>query len=401
MTLSLLAVHQGGGIGGAPVSLLKLLAALDPAEFQPAAIFTEPGPVTAYARDLQVPASVVSTGGAFYYSAHARLSLRSLARFVRTFPGAVQRAQTRLRRERPDLLHLNTSVLLAWAAAARRERVPVVWVVREVLGPNPRLRAWHAGFILRHAREVVSISEAVRRCFPADGRVKLVYNAVDLADFRLDLENEAALVRAEIGLTPHAHVIMAVGAVQRPKGHWLLLDALARMPDSIQLVLVTGGADATYATSVRGRVKRALNLPLDNLDALLRDALALDVAERICVTGFRTDVARVLAAADVLVFPSLEPEGFGRPIIEAMALARPVVATDVGPSRELLGAEAGVLVPPDPRRLAAAVMALLGSPDERARMGRAGRARVEACFTLARQVTAMSAIYHEAAQPSA
>ncbi|TME30436.1 MAG: hypothetical protein E6I75_20530, partial [Chloroflexi bacterium] len=144
MTLSLLAVHQGGGIGGAPVSLLKLLAALDPAEFQPAAIFTEPGPVTAYARDLQVPASVVSTGGAFYYSAHARLSLRSLARFVRTFPGAVQRAQTRLRRERPDLLHLNTSVLLAWAAAARRERVPVVWVVREVLGPSPRLRTWHA-----------------------------------------------------------------------------------------------------------------------------------------------------------------------------------------------------------------------------------------------------------------
>jgi glycosyltransferase involved in cell wall biosynthesis len=401
VTLSLLAVHHGSGIGGAPVSLLKLLAALDPAEFQPTAIFTERGPVMTYANDLRVPASVVPTGGAFFYSAHARLGLRSLAHFVRTFPGAVQRAQARLRRERPEVLHLNTSVLLAWAAAARRERVPVVWVVREVLGPNPWLRQWHAGFIVRHAREVVAISQAVRACFPGDRRIAMVYNAVDLAEFTLDLVEQKAVVRAEIGVAPDAQVVMAVGAVQRPKGHWLLLDALARMPDSVHLVLVTGGADATYAKSARGRVKRALNRPLDNLDRLLRDARALGLAERINVTGYRTDVARVLTAADVVVFPSLEPEGFGRPIIEAMALARPVVATDVGPSRELLGADAGRLVPPDAGQLAQAVLETLGSADETRRVGQAGRARVEACFTLERQVAAMSAIYHEVARRSA
>jgi glycosyltransferase involved in cell wall biosynthesis len=116
------------------------------------------------------------------------------------------------------------------------------------------------------------------------------------------------------------------------------------------------------------------------------------------VTGFRRDVATVLAAADVLVFPSLAPEGFGRPIIEAMAMARPVVATDVGPSRELLGDDAGELVPPEPAVLATAIDRLLAAPDLRARLGRAGRARVEACFTLDRQVAAMSAIYREAAR---
>jgi glycosyltransferase involved in cell wall biosynthesis len=202
-------------------------------------------------------------------------------------------------------------------------------------------------------------------------------------------------------VAPDAQVVMAVGAVQRPKGHWLLIDALARMPDSVHLVLVTGGAHASYAKSGRGRVKRALNLPLDNLDALLRDAKALGLADRIHVTGYRTDVARVLAAADLLVFPSLEPEGFGRPIIEAMALARPVVATDVGPSRELLGADGGRLVLPDAAQLARAAMETLRSSDESKRMGQAGRARVEACFTLERQVAAMSAIYHEVARRSA
>ena len=397
MSLSLLAVHHGGGIGGAPVSLLKQLHALDPAEFRASAIFTEPGPIVSYARDLGVNVGVVPTGGALFYSAHARLGPRSLAHFVRTFPRAVRTARATLRQHRPDLVHLNTSVLLVWAAAARRERVPIVWVVREVLGPNPWLRGWQATFILRHARQVVAISDAVRACFPPGAPILRVYNAVDLAEFRLDLLAQVSAVRSELGLPPDAHVIMAIGAVQQPKGHWLLVEALSRMPDSTHLVLLTGGADEAYARSLRGRLKRVLNVPLDNLDALLRQVRERGLAHRIRVTGFRTDVARVLAAADVLAFPSLEPEGFGRPIIEAMALARPVVATDVGPSAELLGTEAGRLVPADAARLANALTDLLSSPEERARMGRAGRARVEACFTLERQLAEMSAVYRRAA----
>jgi glycosyltransferase involved in cell wall biosynthesis len=122
----------------------------------------------------------------------------------------------------------------------------------------------------------------------------------------------------------------------------------------------------------------------------------MGLSERIHVTGFRRDVARVLAAADILVFPSLAPEGFGRPIIEAMALERPVVATNIGPSAELLGPDAGRLVSPDPVSLARALGELLRAPDQRARMGQAGRRRVEACFTLDRQVAEMVAIYREA-----
>src|ERR1051326_8199852 len=99
--------------------------------------------------------------------------------------------------------------------------------------------------------------------------------------------------------------------------------------------------------------------------------------------------------ADVVVFASLEPEGFGRPIIEAMALARPVVATDVGPSRDLLGL-AGRLVPTDAGALATQIGDLLRSPETRARLGAAGRARVEERFTLERQVAEMAAVYRKA-----
>jgi glycosyltransferase involved in cell wall biosynthesis len=391
MTARLLAVHHGGGVGGAPVSLLSLLSALERSEFEPHAIFTEPGDIVDFASQRRVSAEIVPTGGAFFYSAHARLGARSLARFTRTFPAAVQAARATLRQQHPDLLHLNTSVLLAWAAAARRQRVPVVWMVREVLGPNRWLRRWHAEFILRHARRTVAISDAVAMCFPRS--VDRVYNAVDLAEFRLDLLQNAPAERAQLGLPPDAQVVMVVGSVQRPKGHWLVLDALAQLPHSVHLVLVAGGAGADYARSPKGRVKRAVRMPLDNLDALLHDARARGVADRVRVTGFRRDVAQVIAAADVLVFPSLEPEGFGRPIIEAMALARPVVATDVGPSRELLGLGTGLLVAPEAGSLASTLADLLGSAETRQQMGRAGRARVEACFTLERQVAEMSAIY--------
>src|SRR5689334_10058204 len=176
-----------------------------------------------------------------------------LAHFVRTFPEAVQTARGVLRRHKPDLVHLNTSVLLAWAAAARRERVPVVWVVREVLGPNPWLRRWQASFIVRHARRVVAISDAVAACFPRP--VERVYNAVDLREFGMSLLAERAEIRAQLGLARSAKVIMLIGSVQRPKGHWLALDALARLGADAELVLVTGGVDSAYARSLRGRVK--------------------------------------------------------------------------------------------------------------------------------------------------
>ena len=190
---------------------------------------------------------------------------------------------------------------------------------------------------------------------------------------------------------------MIVGSVQRPKGHWLLLDALPHLPSDVHLVLVTGGAPPEYGQTLRGRLKRTLGLPLDNLGAYLRDAQARGLADRMHVTGFRSDIPQVVAAADVLAFPSLLPEGFGRPIIEAMAAERPVVATDVGPSRELLGTHAGLLVPPDARLLADAVADLLDNPARRAQMGQAGRQRVADCFPLDRQVADMSAVFRQVA----
>ena len=163
-------------------------------------------------------------------------------------------------------------------------------------------------------------------------------------------------------------------------------------------MLVTGGVAAGLRGSWRGRIKRALGLPMDNLDALPARRQRAGSDDRVHVTGFRRDVAACWRPPTCSAFPSLEPEGFGRPIIEAMAMACPVVATDIGPSRELLGADAGRSCRPTPHSLAdGAWRPARARPPSARRMGRAGRARVEACFTLDRQVAAMSAVYREAA----
>ena len=110
-----------GGLGGAPVSLLKLLSRLD---FETEAIFTEPGSLLEFARELNVPATVVPTGGALYYSAHARLGVRGIARFVRTFPAAVRRARQELRTRRPDVVHVNFRTALRRAGRGLKRSSP-------------------------------------------------------------------------------------------------------------------------------------------------------------------------------------------------------------------------------------------------------------------------------------
>jgi glycosyltransferase involved in cell wall biosynthesis len=108
-------------------------------------------------------------------------------------------------------------------------------------------------------------------------------------------------------------------------------------------------------------------------------------------------VAACLDAMDVAIHASTNPEPFGRVLIEAMALGRPLIAPrEGGPLEIVVDGETGILVAPrDPNALAAAVDRLIGDPALRARMGAAARARVAAVFDIRRHVTTMEAIFDE------
>jgi glycosyltransferase involved in cell wall biosynthesis len=92
--------------------------------------------------------------------------------------------------------------------------------------------------------------------------------------------------------------------------------------------------------------------------------------------GERTDLARLMAAADLFCQPNLRPEPFGMVFVEAMHARLPVVGSNSGGTPEVIDASCGVLVPPDdPAALAASLRELIGEPGLRARLGAAGPAR--------------------------
>jgi glycosyltransferase involved in cell wall biosynthesis len=129
--------------------------------------------------------------------------------------------------------------------------------------------------------------------------------------------------------------------------------------------------------------------------ALHRLCVDLGIADRVVFTGFRADVPDLLAALDVFVLPSLFGEGLPLAVLEAMAAARAVVATDTEGNREIIEDDAtGALVPArDPQGLARVVTALLADPARRCEMGAAARRAVVERFGAERMVREAEAAY--------
>ena len=212
----------------------------------------------------------------------------------------------------------------------------------------------------------------------SDQKTTLLYNGIDLREFDSEVKSENA--RLESG-APLSSILLVVVANLHPyKGHADLLTALSLLSEEAQrdvfLVCVGGGLDA------RIDLKE------------LASELALD--RQIAWLGSRADVPGLLSCADIGVLPSHE-EGFSNAILEGMAASLPMVVTDVGGNPEaVIDGETGLVVPSkNPKALAAALEKLIFDKELRQSMGRAGRQRVQECFSLDSCVDAYEALFHE------
>lgn len=196
-------------------------------------------------------------------------------------------------------------------------------------------------------------------------RLQVIRNGVDVRAYAPVTRQS----RAALGLDAAACVIGHVARLEPEKDQATLLRAVARLAPrrpALRLLVVGGGSCA---------------------GALRELADALGIGGRVLFTGPRSDVRDLLPLADVFALSSVQ-EGLPLTVLEAMACARPVVATAVGEVPEaVVPGETGWLVPPrDPAALADALAALVDDPGRASAMGRAARARVEAEFSLERTV---------------
>ena len=226
---------------------------------------------------------------------------------------------------------------------------------------------------------VIAISEGVREALVRGGvrpeRIRVVPSGIDPAALQTNAGTGESHRRAW-GIAPNDVLVLMLGALERRKGHAILLAAARRLATALprlRYVFCGAGSEET---------------------ALRRLAASLHGA--VVFAGQQTDVAGCLAAADIVAMPSLK-EGLGVAALEAMAAERPVVASRVGGLAEaVVDGESGLLVAPsDPALLADAIAALIADPVLRRRLAAAGRARVLARYTAARMADGTLACYGE------
>jgi glycosyltransferase involved in cell wall biosynthesis len=294
-----------------------------------------------------------------------------------------------MRRERPGIVHTHTSKAgFLGRLAARLARVPAVihqphghifygyygaGRTRVYMALERLAACWADRLVVLTER---GAEEHLARGIGRARQFTTVPSGVPVARLR-GLAPRRDEARAGLGLSPSAFVIAALGRLVPIKGFDLLVAALPA---------VVAALPATHALIIGDGPLRG---------ALEERAAALGMTSHLTITGIRSDVAAVLAAADVFVAPSRN-EGMGRALVEAMALGLPVVAAAVGGiPAVVVDGECGRLIPPeDPSALARALIDLGLDPGSRRRLGDAAGRRAEQ-FSTEQAACRLLAVYAE------
>ena len=191
-------------------------------------------------------------------------------------------------------------------------------------------------------------------------------------------ETELQATRAEFNASMQATVILQTSRMEAWKGHGLLLQALALLRDLPNWIAwIVGGAQRPRELSYLNSLKKA--------------AVTLGIANRVMFLGQRSDVPRILAAADIHCQPNTGPEPFGITFVEALYAGIPVVTTAMGGAQEIVDDSCGILVrPDDPEALAAALRHLVQEGGLRKRLGAAGPNRARQLCDPATQIAKLA-----------
>jgi glycosyltransferase involved in cell wall biosynthesis len=287
-----------------------------------------------------------------------------------------------------DIVHARSRAP-AWSAwlACRRTGAHFVTTYHGVYGENlPFKRRYNA--VMAKGERVIAASRFVADLIVArhgidPGRIRVIPRGVDPAVFdpqQVAPERVARLARTW-NLPDAASVVMLPGRLTGWKGQMVLIQALGRMARSDALGVLVGSDQGGRHTA-----------------RLLRQAAALHIGDRLRIVGECDDMPAALLLADVVVHASTEPEAFGRVVIEAQAMERPVIASDLGgPVETVEHAVTGWRVPPgDAKALAATIDTILGMPaGPREALGSRAREAVLRRCTVADMQSATLDVYRE------
>mgnify|MGYP001572503708 CR=1 FL=1 len=376
-------VHSGG-MGGAPLSLLYLLQQLDLEKYQPVVVFLSESPLRQAYQRLGIDTMVARGMTYFSHNTGESLSLRNPRGWLHVpmYLTRVWQTNHLVRRLRPQIVHLNSSTLAAQAIGAKLVGARVVWHIREhvtdgLLGIRKALLKW----VARHFTDaiIVILNGDVDR-LGAPEKSHVIYNFVDFKVFDRGLRDHSLVTNER-----RTSTVVMLGGVSQVKGTLELVQAYPLVKQKIGPVrfLVAGYSGLEFLTNRASTPKRLLRRIFGSYRYVqqLHTYVQQHCDQGVVFCGVIDDVPHLLAQVDLVVFPSTTPH-FARPIVEAGAMAIPVVASDLEGPRELVRhGETGLLVPPgDPAALAEAIARILADENLAHDMGEAGFAQAQRLF---------------------
>lgn len=380
-----------GTVGGSHRCLLDICRNIDRGQYEPVALFFQDNPLVSEFRKLGIDVLIGSPAiPLLQLSGLSRSIGRRLTSIIRPAANAALILSVRpmqwirfLRRQRIDLVHLNNTfnadhdlILAAWIL-----RIPCIAHQRGVAEPSGRLAHWFARRLLR----IIAISsfirdDLIRRGLP-EQLVTFIHDGIDPS--RIAVRCEPQTLRSDLGFGAAVPVVGMVGNLKYWKGQHVFVEAFARVAalhPEIRGLVVGAPSDPAYVESLR--------------TAAARHGLSSTVV----FTGYQPHPIDYMAVMDVVVHASVEPEPFGIVITEAMALAKPVIASAHGGPLDIVqDGVTGFLTPPgDAVALAVRINELIQQPNKMAELGRRARSSLLNNFTIRKNVEAIVGLYRDA-----
>lgn len=240
-----------------------------------------------------------------------------------------------IKKYNPDIVHINSACTRYSFLAAFYSKLflkKVIWHNRVL--ETSRIKEF---IIMFFVDNVIAISEAVKNKFLCKKKVLTIYNPIDLS---LIKPKDKDIIMKKIGLSNNFRIIGIFSRLEKWKGHALLIKAFSKLEYNNIVLLICGEGSE-----------------FNNLKELSHK---LNISNRVIFTGFVENVYDYMNICDIIVNPSIEPEPFGRVIIEAMALGKPVIVTDMGGAREtIINNYDGILIKPSESDITNAIKSLL------------------------------------------
>jgi glycosyltransferase involved in cell wall biosynthesis len=339
-------------------------------------------------REEGVQVSLACLNGPYTIESTVRrdVPLRKLERRGKFSFSAVWRLRKLILQDRPATViavNLYQALYVACATSLLSHRPRTVALVNTSTFRGRRLLKRLYQFVLGRFDRTVHGSQAQRDFWLSGDRrahenSSVIYNGVDSAHFEPVVAHEdAKRLRARLGVGAESLLIGTVGRMRPEKNQEVLLTTLRR--------LRVARVDAHLVFAGDGPLR----------DFLERRARELEVADRVSFIGELEDVRPVLTALDIFVLPSTAVESFSNAALEAMAIGRPVILSDIGGAREMIddGVEGYVVSSTElAARLPALIAALYSDRRKRLQMGQSARRRAETRFSVGAMLAAYRAL---------